>query len=284
MKIIRELEQRPRLFYTGAIGFLRPGGNCIFNVPIRTVEIDKQLSRARFSTGGGVTAGSTAEGEYEECLMKADFLSRHQPEFKLVETLLLENGQWFLLRRHLSRLRQSAAYFRFLWQKGEIRQALNQLRTQHSEGSWKARLLLGIDGAVETGISPLPEPGPIRPLRLRFASRGIESSNLFLYHKTTQRKIYEQARDERPDCEEVLLWNEKGEITEGCVYNLVVEKDGEKWTPPVASGLLPGVFRAELLGRGVIKERIMKREFAWQADALWLINSVRGWRRATLLE
>ena len=76
MQIIRELERFPRGAYTGTIGLLRPGGDCIFNVAIRTVVIDTESSTATFGVGGGITIDSTADLEYEECLVKSLFLSR----------------------------------------------------------------------------------------------------------------------------------------------------------------------------------------------------------------
>ena len=75
MQIIRELERFPRGAYTGTIGLLKPGGDCIFNVAIRTVVVDTELSIATFGVGGGVTIDSTADREYEECLVKSLFLN-----------------------------------------------------------------------------------------------------------------------------------------------------------------------------------------------------------------
>jgi para-aminobenzoate synthetase/4-amino-4-deoxychorismate lyase len=76
MQIIRELERFPRRAYTGTIGLLRPGGDCTFNVAIRTVVLDSETGVATCSVGGGVTIDSTAEQEYEECLVKSRFLTR----------------------------------------------------------------------------------------------------------------------------------------------------------------------------------------------------------------
>jgi para-aminobenzoate synthetase / 4-amino-4-deoxychorismate lyase len=75
MQIIRELERFPRGAYTGTIGLLRPGGDCTFNVAIRTVVLDKETNLATCSVGGGITIDSTAEDEYQECLVKSRFLN-----------------------------------------------------------------------------------------------------------------------------------------------------------------------------------------------------------------
>ena len=112
MQIIRELERFPRGAYTGAIGFLKPGGDCIFNVAIRTVVIDTETNVATFGVGGGVTIDSTAEREYEECLVKSRFLHASPIEFQLFESMLLEDGEYFLLERHIERL---ARFCGVLW-------------------------------------------------------------------------------------------------------------------------------------------------------------------------
>ena len=83
-------------------------------------------------------------------------------------------------------------------------------------------------------------------------------------------------------CDDVLLVNERGEVTESTRANLVAEIDGALWTPPVSCGLLPGVFRAELLRRGIVAERVLRPEDLGRAGRLWLVNSVRRWMRARL--
>ncbi|MFM8007271.1 MAG: aminotransferase class IV, partial [Dolichospermum sp.] len=90
---------------------------------------------------------------------------------------------------------------------------------------------------------------PLLPNNQEFVKLGmcctpIDSSNIFLYHKTTNRQVYEIAKASFPDCDDVLLWNERGEITETCIGNIVVDLNGELLTPPVQCGLLAGTFRA----------------------------------------
>ncbi len=114
-------------------------------------------------------------------------------------------------------------------------------------------------------------------MRVKLAARPVDAGHLFLFHKTTRREVYEAARAAQPDCDDVLLWNERGQITESTIANVVVEIDGARCTPPVECGLLPGTLRAELLARGEIVERVITIEEALTAPRLWLINSVRGW-------
>ncbi len=83
--------------------------------------------------------------------------------------------------------------------------------------------------------------------------------------------------------DDVILSNERGEITEATLANIVVEIDGVRVTPPLACGLLGGTFRGELLASGQIQERMLTRADVTRASRLWLINSVREWIDAVLV-
>ena len=270
MEIIRELEPFPRGAYTGAIGFIRPGGDCIFNVAIRTVVVDTELSVATFGVGGGVTIDSTAEREYEECLVKSNFLHASAEEFQLFESILLEDGEYFLLQEHVERLKRSAAYFGF---GTRINADFERIAAENPRGSFKVRVMLWRDGRVETGVVPV-EIGGVR--RVRLAARAVDSSDRFLYHKTTRRDFYGGDED-------VIYWNERGEITESSIANVVVRIGDGLFTPPVESGLLSGTFRNELIASGEIEERVITVDDFRSADEIFLINSVRKWMRAELV-
>ena len=111
----------------------------------------------------------------------------------------------------------------------------------------------------------------------------VDPANPFLYNKTTHRVIYDEAKAAQPDCDDVVLWNTRGEVTETGIANLVVELDGRKLTAPVECGLLPGVFRAWLLARGEISEQRMNLDDLRRASRIWAVNSVRRWREAKLV-
>jgi para-aminobenzoate synthetase/4-amino-4-deoxychorismate lyase len=270
MEIIRELERSPRGAYTGTIGLLKPGGGCVFNVAIRTVVVDGETNQATFGVGGGVTIDSTAEREYEECLVKSRFLHRSPVEFQLFESMLLEDGEYFLLARHLERLRNSAEYFGFVFPEEEIKTVLNKIA---GVGAFKVRLDLRKDGQIEAQISRIENADSVRGVAL--AVNPVDSSDRFLYHKTTLRDYYS---------EDVIFWNERGEVTESRIANIVVPIDGELLTPPVSSGLLPGTFREQLLAERKIKERVITIDELKNAGEFFLINSVRKWMRVQLIE
>jgi len=131
--------------------------------------------------------------------------------------------------------------------------------------------------AREDQLSAVGE-APDRPVRLGLAHKVVQPDDPFLHFKTTNRTVYDEARRSRPDCDDVLLWNEKGEVTESTIANVVARIDGELVTPPVDCGLLAGTFRAELIERGEIVERVISVDELAQVEALYLINSVQGWR------
>jgi branched-subunit amino acid aminotransferase/4-amino-4-deoxychorismate lyase len=138
----------------------------------------------------------------------------------------------------------------------------------------KVRLLLRKDGSFTIQQEPLPASNP---LKVGFAVQPVDMNDILLYHKTTGRDIYRQALAARPDCDDVLLWNARDEITESTLANVVLELEDGRWTPPLASGLLGGTFRRHLLAQGAIAERVLTKADARRARAMHLINSVRGW-------
>jgi len=281
MGIIEELETTPRGPYTGAIGFLKPGGDCIFNVAIRTVVLDSLSGEAKFSVGGGVTIDSTSDVEYEECLLKAEFLNRKPVNFNIFESLRLENGCYFLIERHLERLAASARYFDFKFPESEIANQLQTLATSHEQGRWKVRLELEKSGVVQTSISEIAE---LEPRRVALASSPVDQSDRFLFHKTTNRQFYDEELALHPDCDDVIFWNQKGEITESTIANVVVMLDGQLVTPPLESGLLAGTYRDELIAEGTISEQKITVENLARATEIYLINSVRKWMKVSYVK
>jgi len=270
MQIIRELERFPRGAYTGTIGLLKPRGDCVFNVAIRTVVVDTESKQATFGVGGGVTIDSTAEREYEECLVKSRFLHTAPVEFQLFESMLLEDGEYFLLARHLERLRHSAEYFGFVFPEEEINVALGG--AANASVAFKVRLVLWKDGKIETLISRIENADSVKHIAL--AATPVDSADPFLYHKTTLRDYHS---------DDVIFWNERGEITESRIANVVVEIDRQLFTPPVSAGLLAGTFRDQLLHEGKIKERVITVEELENASEVFLINSVRKWMKVSLI-
>ncbi|MDD2897281.1 MAG: aminodeoxychorismate synthase component I [Desulfuromonadaceae bacterium] len=281
MEIIAEIEGNPRGVYCGAIGCVAPGGEAVFSVAIRTLLLDRQNSLLTMGVGSAVTWDSEAPSEYDEYLSKGAFVNQQGHDFRLIESLRLEeSGAYTLLDRHLARLKASAEYFGFAWDAEKIRQTLSNHAAQTNKPC-KVRLLLGADGSVESDSETLIETS--RVLRVGISCIRINSTDSFRYHKTSCREIFNEARASCPDCDEVILLNEHGQLTEGSYHSLVVKLDGRLVTPALACGLLPGVLREELLEKGTIAERILYPADLKRAAEVWLINSVRGWRPCVVI-
>jgi para-aminobenzoate synthetase / 4-amino-4-deoxychorismate lyase len=283
-QIIAELENTPRGLYTGSIGYITPNRSAQFSVAIRTAVIDRPAEKAEYGSGGGIVWDSACKDEYTEALLKARVLTEQRPEFSLLETMRwTPEESYFLLHSHLQRLSNSAAYFGF---SVDIEQIGNELAGQvvHYSGEEKrVRLIVATDGNFEIQAFPLEKEESDQPKRIMLAKGPVNSADVFLYHKTTHRRLYEEAKNDCPGSEDVLLWNERGELTESCIANLIVEIDRELFTPPVDCGLLPGTFRAWLLEQGIIKEKILKVEDLNRCSKICLINSVRKWQAAELI-
>jgi len=285
MEIIAELESTPRRIYTGSIGFISPGKKAQFNVAIRTAIIDQEKKLAEYGVGGGIVWDSTPEDEYEECLVKARILTTPPSDFSLLETMLWtpEDG-YYLLDRHLKRLQESAGYFDFPVDIDRIRDMLGSRAKDRPDTRHRVRLLVSGRGKVSLEERPYPNHPDLPPVRIKLADYPIESGNPFLRHKTTHRKTYEDARAISPDCDDVLLWNERGEVTESTIANFILEREGELITPPVNCGLLPGTMRASLIEEVKIREEVILVEDLKKDDKIYLINSVQGKREAVLIK
>lgn len=272
MEHIATLEDSPRGAYTGAIGFFAPN-RARFNVAIRTIAL--QGENGTMGVGGGITCDSVASAEWEECQWKAAFLVQNQPDFKIVETLYWMCKYRFL-KAHLKRMRNSAAYFGFQFDEHGALLELQKLAKRFPMAPQRVRLTLSKEGGLETTHANYIAE---RFGRVGISGRRVSSQDRFLYHKTTNRGIYKQelvaARKWKLD--DVLFFNERGELTEGTIHNLFLVQ-GNVWrTPAVACGLLPGIFRARILRRRPNScEAILGLDDLKHADAVYLCNSVRG--------
>ncbi len=289
MEIIRELELENRGVYTGAIGYISPDGNACFNVPIRTVAL--RGATGEMGVGSGIVFDSKADAEWEECRLKGQFLSAPKDNHMLIETLLWDPRQgYWLLDLHLDRIIRSAAHFRYPAAKEAIREKLLTASKGFDEKKpQRVRLTLERNGSLDataspcalpprTRLEPSPSGAPVADITISKSKTSPE--DIFLFHKTTKRKIYDTERQRATDDGffEIIFENTRGEITEGSISNIFIRK-GEKFiTPPSACGLLDGIFRQHLLGiqPEILFEEKLTREDLDGADEIFIGNSVRG--------
>ncbi len=275
MQKIAELERFPRGVYCGAIGMVRPGGDALFSVAIRTITILPSKNEAIYNVGGGITWDSTASNEYEEALSKSNVLTEDDSQFSLIETLRLENSVYFLRQRHIDRITDSSRYLGRPFNISEFESELSRCANAHPEGDWRVRLLVDEYGAIRSECVPLVlESGK---QLFRIAGKPVCSRDRFLFHKTTHRVAYESSAAERDGVYDVLFTNEQGELTEFSRGNLVVAIGGRMLTPLRNCGLLAGTFRQEMLAQGIVTEEVATPDMLRRADQIWFINSVRGW-------
>ncbi len=290
MQIIREIERTPRGIYTGCVGVLGPGRRGWMNVAIRTLVVDRRENLAEYGTGSGIVWDARAGAEFDECRTKTLVLGGLPPPFFLLETLAWTPGDGpLLLERHLRRIGDSAEYFGYACDPDAIRTRLADA-TRGLRCPQRVRLLLDEQGGIEVAVAPLglrtvalnaapPSRRSTRTVRVAIAREPVSRRDLFLHHKTSRRQVYERALAGCPKCDDVILVNEEGEVTEATTANVVVRDQDGYWTPPVECGLLAGTFRGHLLERGAIREKRLRLADLQAAREIWLINSVRGWRR-----
>jgi para-aminobenzoate synthetase/4-amino-4-deoxychorismate lyase len=284
MEVLAGLEDSPRGIYTGTIGFIKPGGDAVFNVAIRTAVVDNISRTAEYGVGGGITWASSASAEYDEAMLKAAPLWHKRPQFELIETLRYVPDQgFFLLDRHLARLRCSADYFNFTFDEELVVSVLKQAVAFNKSGALRIRLTLNRLGHAHTMLTPLPPP-QAGPTLVALDYVPIDAADVLRYHKTSDRRSYRDASLRHQYADDVLLVNSNNELVESTIANVAVKLDGRWWTPPLDSGCLPGVFRAALIDSALIAERPITISNLRECESLALINSVRLCRPALLME
>ena len=289
-EIIAELEPSPRGLYTGAIGWWLPGRRARFAVAIRTMVHTVATREARYGIGSGIVWDSQPADEYRECLLKSRVLERTLPVFRLLETLRWEKESGYvLLEEHLDRLTNSAVYFGVPCDRADIAQRMEKIAQRLPDRPHRVRVLVSRDGIISIQAKPLDQPGHFvspehaPPLTASVDQQRTDPDSLFLYHKTTRRLIYQRARKRYPNGDDVLLVNTRNELMEFTTGNLVLRRGNDWLTPELASGMLPGIFRGKLIADRIIQPARLTLSDLDQADALYFINSVRGWRTVTLI-
>ena len=252
-RIIADLEDSARGPYCGAIGYLAPPGTgeprANFNVAIRTVALDGQTRTAEYGVGGGITHDSSAPGEYEEILAKARVLTDVRPAFELFESLAHVPAEGFRhLDEHLERLAASARYFGFRFEPEAAAAALKRAVDEVAAPSVVRLDARARRRAVDRRSRTCRRR--TEPVRVALDDEPVDPSDVWLFHKTTRRAPYERRRERRPDVDDVLLINDRGEVTESTIANLAVRLEGEWVTPPIDAGLLAGHLPDRAAPRG----------------------------------
>ena len=272
MEIIDEIESAPRGIYCGSIGRIDAGGDAAFNVAIRTFHLNETTKRVSVGLGSGVVADSDGASEWAECLAKGRFAVVARPDFDLIETMRFEPASGIArLELHLDRMKESARALDFAFDRHDARNRLHAA-TFHLTDAVKLRLVISRSGAVAIEVRPLPVD-VTEPWSVAVVPLPVDSQDFRLAHKTSDRAFYDDAR-KAAGCDEVLLVDSDGYLTEGSITAIFVERDGKLMTPSLSRGLLPSVLRRELIESGRAVEADLRPDDL--VGEFFLGNSLRG--------
>ncbi|MDR3156599.1 MAG: aminodeoxychorismate synthase component I [Lactobacillales bacterium] len=264
MNIIDTIEKGTRNIYCGAIGFITPK-RYEFSVPIRILQKSIFDKSFKYRAGGAIVQDSTAQNEWLEVKTKTKFLNS---DFKIIETMKIENGEVLFLEEHLKRMKNSAKHFKFIFDKEKIKiDTTNDIIV---------RILLDAKGNVSIEYRSIEN---MSTNKVRVSPITVDNCEEFLYHKTTYRPYYDVNYDKYYD---ELFFNGRGDLTEGSRTNILLAIDNHLYTPPVECGLLNGILRQHLLNSGQCKEKILRKDDLNKAGHIYCINSVRGIKKVEL--
>ncbi|EGJ26774.1 aminodeoxychorismate synthase component I [Streptococcus porcinus] len=274
MAIIKDLEPKPRGVYCGTIGICLPDGCRIFNVPIRTLQLTG--NHATYGVGGGITWQSKWEEEYDEVHQKTAVLYRKKQHFTLKTTAKVEQKEIVFLEHHLNRLKEAATYFAYPYDEPTLRKALKIYLEKKDDASYRLTISLSKNGRVELSDQHLkPLPSSFLKAKLTLQDKDV-SNSVFTYFKTSYRPHINQKPYEQ------VFYNKEGQLLETSIGNLFVQLGQNLYTPPVAAGILPGLFRQELLVTGQVQEKWLTLADLQNATAVFGGNTVRGLYRLDL--
>ncbi|AME23864.1 MULTISPECIES: chorismate-binding protein [Burkholderiaceae] len=280
MQLIDALESTPRGIYTGAIGWLDARDDFCLSVPIRTIEIEH--GRGRMGIGAGIVLDSVAADEFEECQLKAQFLTGSDPGFQLFETTFATKDGIRHWGRHLARLASSARWCGFPLDRTALQSLVDETCAGfEQDASYRLRIALAKSGEISVMsalLAPLAEQTVSVLLASEYGFAPRSSNDPLLEHKTTSREDYDRAwrEAETHGAFDMLFFNERGELTEGGRSNVFLKRDGRWKTPPLGAGLLPGVMRGVLLEELEAEQRALTLEDLNRAEALMICNALRG--------
>lgn len=268
MEIIQKTEKAPRGVYCGTIGILLPKGKRIFNVAIRTLQM--QGTKAIYGVGGGITWDSQWEGEYQETKQKSAVLYRQEPRFELLTTGRIHQGELTFLEQHLTRLREAGRYFAYPYNEPKL---LNELQEElaHVDPSldYRCRIALQKNGSFQLTITELTDL-PASYLQAQLTEQKLDLATPFTYFKTSQRNHLATNHHEQ------IFYLPDGSLLETTIGNLILEIEGKLYTPPAHLPLLDGIYRCYLLETQQVEEKLLTLNDLKNADRIYACNALRG--------
>jgi len=276
MEIIHELEKEKRGVYTGTIGIINKN-DFTFNIPIRTITLGKFTNKGEIGLGSGVVWDSNPQAEFEEVKLKSEFLTNSTNYFELFETMLIENGEIFLLENHISRLKKAAQHFLFYLDEVNLRELLKLIVVGLNQNlKFKLKISLTKWGELKYNLEQIAENKNYG--RILISKKIIDSNNMFQYFKTTNRELYnsEIKKWQKEGFDDVIFLNKNGNVVEGAITNIMISHKNGFITPPIEDGLLNGCYREYLLSK---KKNVTEKSFGidelLNAEEVKIFNSVK---------
>lgn len=268
MAIIKDVEKQARGVYCGAIGILLPNGPTIFNVAIRTLQM--QGNKAIYGVGGGITWDSKWEAEYEETKQKSAVLYRQNPKFDLISTGRIHRGKLLFLKEHLNRLQESSRYFSYPFNKEEVQNQVEDLcQSLDFDTDYRLKMSLAKNGELTFEHNQLTGLADVF-CQARLVEQTHPLDSPYTYFKTSYRPHISLEPHEQ------IYYNQKKELLETSIGNLVLKIEDQLYTPPVHLGLLNGIYRQSLIVNNQVTERVLTLDNLKQAQAIYGCNAVRG--------
>lgn len=268
MEIINKVEKQPRGVYCGAIGILVPQGPSIFNVAIRTLQMEG--TKAVYGVGGGITWDSKWEAEYEETKQKAAVLYRQNPRFDLISTGRVHQGKLLFLEEHMKRLQESSRYFDYPFNKEKVKKQVEDLcQSLDFDTDYRLKMSLAKDGELTFEHNQLTGLADDF-CQARLVEQTYPLDSPYTYFKTSYRPHISLGPHEQ------IYYNQKKELLETSIGNLVLKIEDQLYTPPIRLGLLNGIYRQNLIANNQVTERVLTLDNLKQAQAIYGCNAVRG--------
>lgn len=193
------------------------------------------------------------------------------------ETIAVERGTPILLDWHLERLCRS---MKALGIRQSVTQSdvLSWLSGQTAEHH--ALKIMASSANLLFTLRPNPyTPAQIQAgFRLAYSNVYRNETSPLIRHKTLNYGdcILEKRRAKSLGVDELIFLNSRGNICEGTTTNIFFVSGGKLYTPPVASGLLPGIMRQFILTHFPVTEQPLDREDALKMDECFVTNSLMG--------
>lgn len=274
MSIIKRLEPKPRGVYCGSIGICLPDGRRLFNVPIRTIQLSH--NKATYGVGGGITWESQWQAEFAEIEQKSSVLYRKKTAFTLNTTAKIDNQAMLYGNEHVKRLKESAHYFDFPYNEAALTSQIKSYLQGKDKASYRLSIALTKEGEFLLSDQPLkPLSKSFLKAKLVRQNKKVETES-FTYFKTSHRPHID------PKAYEQIFVNANEELLETSIANLIVKIDGKLYTPPTSLGILPGIYRQDLLNKGLLEEKRLTISDLKKAEAIYGGNAVRGLYQLTL--